>query len=155
VTATQNHHPGMTAEELTTRREQLGLTQAGLARMLGVPALTVWKWEHANQAVPALMEMALRGVEVTLQQHPPPRIIRRRPATPTIPNHPWCPGSDLPPLKRKEPDRSPRTIRNTQQRRYGKSQCSVCNRWLVARPDGRPSRHKVDRQAALLPAPRG
>jgi transcriptional regulator with XRE-family HTH domain len=73
----------VTPEELTARREQLGLTQAGLARMLGVPPLTVWKWEHANQAVPPLMEMALRGVQATLEEQPPRRRRRCQPiATP-------------------------------------------------------------------------
>jgi DNA-binding transcriptional regulator YiaG len=67
----------MTPEELTTRREELGLTQAGLARMLGVPPLTVWKWEHANQKVPALMDMALRGVQATIEEQPRRRRRRR------------------------------------------------------------------------------
>src|SRR5258708_3428661 len=53
------HH--MTADELAARRQALGLSQSELARMLGVPRLTIWKWEHARQKVPALMEMALRG----------------------------------------------------------------------------------------------
>ena len=57
----------MTPEELRARREALGLSQSDLARPLGVPPLTVWKWEHARQKAPAIMDMALRGVEATLQ----------------------------------------------------------------------------------------
>ena len=56
----------MTADELRAQRDALGLTQSDLARALGVPRLTVWKWEHARQKVPALMEMAIRGVAATL-----------------------------------------------------------------------------------------
>ena len=52
----------MTPEELRARREALGLSQSDLARPLGVPPLTVWKWEHARQKAPAIMEMAVRGV---------------------------------------------------------------------------------------------
>ena len=66
----------MTPDELTTRREQLGLTQAELARMLGVPALYVWRWEDGRYKVPALMDMALRGVHATLEEQPRRR--RRR-----------------------------------------------------------------------------
>lgn len=69
----------MTHEELTARRKELGLTQAELARMLGVPPLTVWKWEHDRQSVPALMTMALRGVQATLEEQPRRR---RRPRQP-------------------------------------------------------------------------
>lgn len=56
----------MTPEEFKHRREELGLSQSELSRMLGVPRLTVWRWEHGRQAVPAIMRMALRGVEATL-----------------------------------------------------------------------------------------
>jgi helix-turn-helix protein len=65
----------------TTRREQLGLTQAELARMLGVPRLTVWKWEHGVHSVSALMDMPLRGLEATLQEQPQQRRRCRRRAT--------------------------------------------------------------------------
>jgi DNA-binding transcriptional regulator YiaG len=67
----------MTPEELTNRREELGLTQSELARMLGVPRAYVWRWEDGRYKVPPLMDMALRGVEATLNLQPRRRRRRR------------------------------------------------------------------------------
>ena len=81
--ASPHREPTLTPDELTTRREELGLTQSELALLLGVPRLTVWKWEHANQKVPALMDMALRGVQATLEEQPRRRRRRRQPVATT------------------------------------------------------------------------
>jgi DNA-binding transcriptional regulator YiaG len=70
----------MTPAELTARREELGLTQSELARMLDVPRAYVWRWEDGRYRVPPLMDMALRGVEATLEQRPRRRRRRRHPS---------------------------------------------------------------------------
>lgn len=57
----------MTPNELTARREALGLSQSELARMLGVRRHYVWRWENNTYRVPPLMDMAMRGVEATLR----------------------------------------------------------------------------------------
>jgi transcriptional regulator with XRE-family HTH domain len=39
----------MDAEELRRRREALGMSQSELARALGVPINTVWRWEQTAE----------------------------------------------------------------------------------------------------------
>src|SRR5438477_10603589 len=56
----------MTPAQLVARREALGLSQSDLARALDVPRLTVWRWESGTHKMPILIEMALRGVAVTV-----------------------------------------------------------------------------------------
>ena len=57
----------MTPEELTAEREKLGLTQARLARALGLTPLAIWRYQSGMYKVPKLMQMALRGVAVSLK----------------------------------------------------------------------------------------
>ena len=48
----------MTPAELTAEREKLGLTQAQLARALGITPLAIWRYESGMYKVPKLMQMA-------------------------------------------------------------------------------------------------
>ena len=54
--------PIMTAQQLTARRNALGLTQAALAERLGVPLKTLQGWEQGRKC-PPLLDVALRALE--------------------------------------------------------------------------------------------
>jgi transcriptional regulator with XRE-family HTH domain len=51
------------AEELKWRRETLGLTQAQLARELGVDTITVSRWERGVYPIPAYIGLAVEALE--------------------------------------------------------------------------------------------
>ena len=52
----------MTAAQLKTERERLGLTQAVLAERLGVTARTIQRWE-AGYPIPTAITLAIRQLE--------------------------------------------------------------------------------------------
>lgn len=51
----------MTPADLRARRLALGLSQKRLAERLGVPEVTVWRWERGDFAIahPRILELAL------------------------------------------------------------------------------------------------
>ena len=53
----------MTSKELKEWRERNGLSQAKLARVLGVDVMTVSRWERAVMGIPPFMHFALYGIE--------------------------------------------------------------------------------------------
>jgi len=53
----------MTPDEYRTHREKLGLTQAGLARVLGVGRTTITKREDGTQRISEEMSIALRAIK--------------------------------------------------------------------------------------------
>jgi transcriptional regulator with XRE-family HTH domain len=53
----------MTLSELRQRRRALGLTQAQLARLLGVHSNTVAHWEQGVQRIPPFLGLALAWIE--------------------------------------------------------------------------------------------
>lgn len=63
----------MTPEELTARREALGLSGPELAREVGVAESTIWRWENTAKPVRPNAVMA-RHLERVLA-----RLERRRP----------------------------------------------------------------------------
>lgn len=54
----------MNREELRRRRESLGMSQDQLARALGVTRQSVYMWEAGRTAIPALLDLALRALEI-------------------------------------------------------------------------------------------
>ena len=53
----------MEGKELKQKRENLGLTQTGLANILGVKMNTVYRWESGILSVPKSIELAMETVE--------------------------------------------------------------------------------------------
>ncbi len=53
----------MTGEQLKARREALGYSQEHLARVLGIHAMTLSRWERGVLEVPLYMGFALRTIE--------------------------------------------------------------------------------------------
>jgi len=53
----------MTPAELKARRERLGLSQAGLARLLPVSVDTLQNWEQGLRKIPSILDRALRDLE--------------------------------------------------------------------------------------------
>lgn len=58
----------MEGSELKQKRESLGLTQTGLADILGVKMNTVYRWESGILAVPKSIVLAMETVENRIQQ---------------------------------------------------------------------------------------
>jgi len=56
----------MTRDELKKWRLSKGLSQAKLARLLGVKVLAVSRWERGERSIPALLPLALKGLEIEL-----------------------------------------------------------------------------------------
>lgn len=54
--------PVVTASQLTEAREALHLSQAELARQLGVAANTVNRWEAGTRKIPPYLWLALEGL---------------------------------------------------------------------------------------------
>ncbi len=54
--------------ELRAAREKLGLTQAELAKALGVQRVTVARWETGLRKIPAMMVLALKGLRSGLRK---------------------------------------------------------------------------------------
>lgn len=52
----------LTASELQTARDALGLSQAALARLLGVHIMTVSMWERGRANAPAWLALALAAI---------------------------------------------------------------------------------------------
>lgn len=53
----------MAPEELKRKREMLGLTQAELAKRLGIAKLTVLRYENGQTPIPRIVELALKEIE--------------------------------------------------------------------------------------------
>lgn len=53
----------MTSEELKDWRTCAGLSQAGLAAILGVDRQTVYRWEHGERSIPPYLAWALIAIE--------------------------------------------------------------------------------------------
>lgn len=53
----------MTPTELRAWRKQAGLSQAGLASLLGVDVMTVSRWERGEREIPPFLHLALRALE--------------------------------------------------------------------------------------------
>lgn len=51
-------------EELTKRREGLGLTRDELAKELKTTYTTVYRWETANREIPPYLELAIERIEI-------------------------------------------------------------------------------------------
>jgi DNA-binding transcriptional regulator YiaG len=54
-----------TRDELKEWRRRLGLTQVGLARLLGVSRNAVARWEWGRHPIPPWLHLALAGIEAT------------------------------------------------------------------------------------------
>ena len=50
-------------DELKSRREKLGMTQAELAKVLDLHEMTVSKFERDLQPIPRVIELAMKEVE--------------------------------------------------------------------------------------------
>lgn len=57
----------MTPAELFSWRSKAGLSQSGLARLLGVHRLTISKWERGDREIPPYLHWALKGITLTGQ----------------------------------------------------------------------------------------
>ena len=57
----------MTPSQLTAAREGLDLSQAELARTLGVAANTVNRWEAGTRSIPTYLRLALVGIKAMSQ----------------------------------------------------------------------------------------
>jgi transcriptional regulator with XRE-family HTH domain len=51
-------------EQLTKRREGLGLTRDELARELKTTYTTIYRWETANREIPPYLELAIERIEI-------------------------------------------------------------------------------------------
>lgn len=57
------YHPFMNPSELAKWRKGQGYTQKGLAGLLGVDKMTVYRWEKAMREIPPFLHLALRSLE--------------------------------------------------------------------------------------------
>jgi transcriptional regulator with XRE-family HTH domain len=53
----------VTPDELRRKRERLGMTQAELAKRLGVTKSTVLRYENGRITIPKMLDMAIRDLE--------------------------------------------------------------------------------------------
>lgn len=60
----------MTPEELKKWREAHGLSQSGLASLLGVSSNTVARWERGEMTYPPFLKLALRSIATDLKRKP-------------------------------------------------------------------------------------
>ena len=58
----------MEANELTNKRESLGLSREELARELKTTSVSIWRWEKGERAIPAHLGLALETVERNLKK---------------------------------------------------------------------------------------
>jgi transcriptional regulator with XRE-family HTH domain len=58
----------MTPEEMKRRREVLGLTQAQLARELGLDSITVSRYERGVHPIPKTVELAFEMIELRMKK---------------------------------------------------------------------------------------
>jgi DNA-binding transcriptional regulator YiaG len=71
--------PDLRPEDVLAVRQKWNLTQKDLARMLGVKALTICRWEKGHShGVPYLASLAIRYVELRLKRRTQKRRIRTR-----------------------------------------------------------------------------
>lgn len=61
----------MTPNDLLARRTRLGaaMSRAALAKLFGVDAVTIWRWEQGKREIPDHVDLALRWIE----EHPEAR----------------------------------------------------------------------------------
>lgn len=52
----------MSGRELRAARERLGLTQAELAKVVGVQRVTVARWEAGLRKIPPMLTLALKAL---------------------------------------------------------------------------------------------
>jgi transcriptional regulator with XRE-family HTH domain len=52
----------MTPTDLQAWRQQAGLSQVGLAALLGVDVMTISRWERGERAIPPFLHLALDGI---------------------------------------------------------------------------------------------
>lgn len=57
-----------TKDEITTWRETRGMSQADLARQLGVSPMTLWKWENDQRKPPAFLRLALEALATRIEE---------------------------------------------------------------------------------------
>jgi DNA-binding XRE family transcriptional regulator len=57
------YHPIMSPSELFKWRNGQGYTQKGLADLLGVNRMTVYRWEKAMREIPPFLHLALKCLE--------------------------------------------------------------------------------------------
>ncbi len=55
-------------EDMKIRREELGLTQAQLAELLGVKENTVYRWESGRLPISKTVELAFERIEIKLKE---------------------------------------------------------------------------------------
>lgn len=58
----------MNGEDLKLWRQEWGITQAELARMLGTYTVTVCRWETGVRGIPFLLPLALEALEHKLRK---------------------------------------------------------------------------------------
>lgn len=56
----------MTGKQLRRKRNQMSMTQAELAKLLGVARNTVARWERGEMSVPKFLHLALKSVDAEL-----------------------------------------------------------------------------------------
>jgi DNA-binding transcriptional regulator YiaG len=65
---TNGHNISMTGEDLKSWREQWGITQAELARLLGTYQETISRWERGVRGIPSYLALALEALEHRLRK---------------------------------------------------------------------------------------
>lgn len=60
----------MTPKELLSRRRDLGMSQAELAKELGIPANTIARWERGELTIarPQMLGLAIRCIESDIEE---------------------------------------------------------------------------------------
>jgi transcriptional regulator with XRE-family HTH domain len=58
----------MTGKDLKEWRKRWGLSQAALAKRLGVIRLTVTRWESGTRPIPSFLPLALKGLETEMEE---------------------------------------------------------------------------------------
>lgn len=58
----------MSPQEMKRRREALGLTQAQLARELGLDSITVSRYERGVHPIPRTVELAFEMIELRMKK---------------------------------------------------------------------------------------
>ena len=58
------YYPLMNPSELLQWRTRQGYTQKGLANLLGVNKMTVYRWEKAMREIPPFLHLALECLEM-------------------------------------------------------------------------------------------
>lgn len=58
----------MKPEEMKRRREALGLTQAQLAREMGLDSITVSRYERGVLSIPKTVELAFELIELRMKE---------------------------------------------------------------------------------------